>query len=100
MILRVNVVLNRTESIVVDSDWRFNNLCGSHLQSQRGLYHVSYGILFTVPSLPNHCAFDKNPWEKQYAVSRKIATTIFFYYMIPIIGTQIMENSNKVVSRP
>ena len=24
----------------------------------------------------------------------------FLYYMIPIIGTQIMENSNKVVSRP
>ena len=24
----------------------------------------------------------------------------FFYYMIPITGTQIMENSNKVVSRP
>ena len=44
---------------------------------------------------------DKNPWEKQYAVNRKIAATIFFfYYMIPIIGTQIMENSNKVVSRP
>ena len=24
----------------------------------------------------------------------------FFHYMIPIIGTQIMENSNKVVSKP
>ena len=32
MIVRVNVVLNRT--VVVDSDWRFNNLCSSHLQSQ------------------------------------------------------------------
>ena len=29
MIVRVNVVLNRT---VVDSDSRFDNLCGSHLQ--------------------------------------------------------------------
>ena len=29
LIVRVNVVLNRT----VDSDWRFDNLCGSHLQS-------------------------------------------------------------------
>ena len=28
----MNVVLNRT--VVVDSDWRFDNLCGSHLQSQ------------------------------------------------------------------
>ena len=26
LIVRVNVVLNRT--VVVDSDWRFNNLCG------------------------------------------------------------------------
>ena len=30
MIVRVNVVLNRT--VVVDSDYRFDNLCGSHLQ--------------------------------------------------------------------
>ena len=40
MIVRVNVVLNRT--VVVDSDWRFDNLCGSHLQSQSELYHVSW----------------------------------------------------------
>ena len=32
MVVRVNVVLNRT--VVVDSDLRFDNLCGSHLQSQ------------------------------------------------------------------
>ena len=36
----MNIVLNRT--VVVDSDWRFDNLCGSHLQSQRELYHVSW----------------------------------------------------------
>ena len=30
MIISVNIVLNRT---VVGSDWRFGNLCGSHLQS-------------------------------------------------------------------
>ena len=35
LIVRVNVVLNRTV-VVVDSD-----LCGSHLQSQSELYHVS-----------------------------------------------------------
>ena len=34
----VNVVLNRT--VVVDSDWLLDNLCGSHLQSQSGLNHV------------------------------------------------------------
>ena len=38
LIVRVNVVLNRT--VVVDSG-RFDNLCGSHLQSQSELYHVS-----------------------------------------------------------
>ena len=37
MIVRVNVVLNRT---VVGSDWSFDNLCSSHLQSQSELYHV------------------------------------------------------------
>ena len=30
LIVQVNVVLNRT--VVVDSDCRFDNLCGSHLQ--------------------------------------------------------------------
>ena len=35
LIVRVNVVLNRT--VVVDSDWRFDNLCGS----QSELYCVS-----------------------------------------------------------
>ena len=40
LIVRVNVVLNRT--VVVDSDWRFDNLCGSHLQSRSELYHVSW----------------------------------------------------------
>ena len=40
LIVRVNVVLNRT--VVVDNDWRFDNLCGSHLQSQSELYHVSW----------------------------------------------------------
>ena len=40
LIVRVNVVLNRT--VFVDSDWRFVNLLGSHLQSQSELYHVSW----------------------------------------------------------
>ena len=39
LIVRVNVVLNRT--VVVDSEWRFDNLCGGHLRSQSELYHVS-----------------------------------------------------------
>ena len=32
MIVRVNVVLNRT--VVVDSDWRFDNQCSSHFLSE------------------------------------------------------------------
>ena len=40
LIVWVNVVLNRT--VFVDSDWRFDNLYGSHLQSQSELYHVSW----------------------------------------------------------
>jgi len=36
-----STVLNRTV-VVVDSDWRFDHLCGSHLQSQSELYHVSW----------------------------------------------------------
>ena len=38
MIVWVNVVLNRT--FVVDSDRRFDDLCGSHLQSQSDLYQL------------------------------------------------------------
>ena len=39
-VISVIVVLNRT--VVVDSDWRFDHLCGSDLQSQSELYHVSW----------------------------------------------------------
>ena len=44
MIVQVNDVriglraLDRT--VIVDRDSRFDNLCGSHLQSQTELYHV------------------------------------------------------------
>ena len=37
MIVKVNVVLSR--SVVVDSDWHSDNLCGSHRQSQSDLYN-------------------------------------------------------------
>ena len=43
LIVRVNVVLNR--AVVVDSDWRSNNLYGSHLQSPSELYHVRWSYL-------------------------------------------------------
>ena len=40
LIVRVNVALNGT--VVVDSEWRFDNLRGSYLQSQSESYHVSW----------------------------------------------------------
>ena len=49
LIVRVNVVLNRT--VVVDSDWRFDNLCDSHLQSESELYHVSWWYYILVIDL-------------------------------------------------
>ena len=52
---RVNVVLNRT---VVDSFWRFNNLCGSHLQSQLELYRVSWWYLTLVIDLIGKLSHD------------------------------------------
>lgn len=38
----IEVVLNRT--VVVQSDWHFDNLCGSHRQSQIDLYQSVDGI--------------------------------------------------------
>ena len=46
MLVRVNVVQNRTGTVVVDSDWRFDNLCGSHLQSQSVLFRIRLQLQF------------------------------------------------------
>ena len=55
MIVQVIVVLNRT---VVDSNWCFNNLFGSHLQSQSELYHVSWWYLTLVIDLIGQLSCD------------------------------------------
>ena len=44
LIIRVNIVLNRT--VFVDSDWRFDNLSGSHLQSQKRQSLSTKTVLF------------------------------------------------------
>ena len=44
LIIRVNVVLNRT--VFVDSDWHFDNLYGSHLQSQKHRSLSTKTVLF------------------------------------------------------
>ena len=42
MIVQVNVVLNRT--VVVYSDWSFDNLCSSYLQGQSELLTYVSGL--------------------------------------------------------
>ena len=42
LIVRVNLVLNTCRAVVVDSDWCFDNLCGSHRLSRSEFYHVTW----------------------------------------------------------
>ena len=56
LIVRVNVVLNRT--VLVDGDWRFNKLCCSHLHSQSELYHVSWWYYTLVIALIGQLCHD------------------------------------------
>ena len=66
MIVRVNIVLNRT--VLVESDWRFDNLWDSHLHSESELYHVSWWyliILWLLTWLVNYvvmvlCTYQRN----------------------------------------
>ena len=44
LIIRVNIFLNR--AVFVDSDWHFDNLCGSHLQSQKRQSLSTKTVLF------------------------------------------------------
>ena len=54
----MNVLLNRT--VVADSDWRFDDLCGTHLQGQSELYHVSWWYYTLVIDLIGHLRRDVN----------------------------------------
>ena len=49
LIVQVNVVLNRT--VVVDSDWRFDNLCSSDLQNQSEVVSPQLMVLYLVIDL-------------------------------------------------
>ena len=75
LIVPVNVALNRT--VVVDSDWCFDNLCGSHLQSQSELYHVSWWYYTLVIDLIRHVKLsvysnspDSMAWFRSYLDER------------------------------
>ena len=65
MIIRVSIILNRT--VVVDSDWRFDNLCCSHLQRQSELYYVNWWYfkkIWLLTLLVNHVIgrLSVKPW--------------------------------------
>ena len=65
--------------IVVDSDWPFDNLGGSHLQSQSELYHVSWWyytlvIDLTIYRKPTHT--DRLLDQSSYNPTSHKATTI------------------------
>ena len=53
MIVLVNVVTTAR-----DSDWHFGNVCGSHLQSQSELYHISGRHLTMVIDLTGQLSCD------------------------------------------
>ena len=42
------------KNVVVNSDWRFDNLCGSHLQSQSCITSVDGILLWLLIWLVNH----------------------------------------------
>ena len=79
VIFRVNVVLNRT--VVVDSDWHFDNLCGSHLQSQSELYHAQVVKTSVTVNSNSHIqdyfhpddhsqpTYEMTPWFKPFTMS-------------------------------
>ena len=71
LIIQVNVIPNRT--VVVDSDWRFDNLCCSHLQSQSELYHASWWYYtLVIRELKNHddsFVSDDQKWDTVHCTS-------------------------------
>ena len=62
LIVRVNVVLYRT--VVIDSDWRFDNLYGSHLQSQSQQQQCYSGL--PSPGLSNSTYFWNDSWVQTF----------------------------------
>ena len=85
LIVRVNVVLNRT--VVVDSDWRFDNLCGSHLQSQRlQQQQQSYSGLSS-PGRSNSTYFWNDSWVQTFHKSQ--------YMLMSSFAATKVEQANK-----
>ena len=68
----MNVVLNRT--VVVDSDRRFENLCGSHLQSQSPIHDYVHPDDQTQPT------FEMTPGFKPFTVRLLSGSKIPLYH--------------------
>ena len=84
LIVRVNIVLNRP--VVVDSDWRFDKLCGSHLQSQIELYHVSWWCYTLAIDLIGQLRRDVIGYEdfviSNWCVNNVLLKMFFDYFVI------------------
>ena len=100
MIVQLNVVLNRT--VVFDSDWCFDNLFGSHLQSESELYHASWWFLTLVIDLIDKLSRDVigrlsvKPWC--YWLWRLVMSLMCFDPSIVTIKQSFIVN--QIVSCP
>ena len=97
LIVQVNVVLNR--AVVVDSDWCFDwrfNLCGSHLQSQSELCHISWWYYALVIDLwlVNYISMllqQKYNWILTVVRSLRLRRISEFYVLVVILENQILD---------
>ena len=99
LIVQVNVDLNRT--VVVDSDWHFKNLCGSHLQSQSESYHVSWWYCTQVIDLIGQLCRDVvrrlsvKPWSKWMQNNKEVFVIVL---QIPFhVDLNVTEASVRVL---
>ena len=79
MIIQVKVALNRA---VVDSDWRFGNLCCSHVQSKSELYHVSWWLLQDLNLTYSKSSFDFSTNLLHLILSLLRISVIYYFELI------------------
>ena len=92
--VRVNVVLNRT--VVVDNDWRFDNLCGCHLQSQIKETKTEF-LLYSQLSpcgLPAITDTPANNTDSSLIPSKNILE-MFDWNKLPLLRTLANEDTNS-----
>ena len=79
VIIQVNVALNRA---VVDSDWRFGNLCRSHVQSKSESYHVSWWLLQDLSLTYAKSSFDFSTNLLHLILSLLRISVIYYFELI------------------